>query len=227
MKSTSSVAYIVGNGPSTTAERLDKLIGKDTFAMNRIAMIFDQTDWRPTYYIGTTSALWDKRHAEDVLRGLHSAQEAYCWDKWHEYLHNVDEINATFCPCSEIHHVDHTDVTDEIWSDDPTQRLSKFGVTAFPAMQVAAYLGYKTICLIGCDGGYSEPMDGVDTSHFNAGYRVFNVEPDYDYNELNNALHTVHGIAQRNCDRLGIKIYNLSPISSITAHETMRFKDAL
>lgn len=41
-------AFIVGNGPSTTPERLDNLIGKYTIGMNRVSMIFDKTDnvWR-------------------------------------------------------------------------------------------------------------------------------------------------------------------------------------
>jgi len=215
-------AFIVGNGPSTTAERLDQLIGKFTFGMNRIALMFPKTEWRPTCYIGTTSAVWDDRHKADILAAVDAAESAYCWDAW-----SINKKGIVYCPCSEINHVDYNDVTDEIWSDDPTVRLSKFGVTAFPAMQVAAYMGFKTICLIGCDGGYSRPQNGKDASHFDAGYRPFDAYANYDYEELNNALHTAHAIAERNCVRLGVKIYNLSPTSTVKAHEFMPFEDAL
>ena len=45
--------FIIGNGPSLNADDLDKLAeqGYVTFAFNRIYHIFDQTDWRPTYYM--------------------------------------------------------------------------------------------------------------------------------------------------------------------------------
>jgi hypothetical protein len=42
--------FIVGNGPSLTVDDLNKLKDEITFASNRITLIFDQTDWRPTYY---------------------------------------------------------------------------------------------------------------------------------------------------------------------------------
>jgi len=45
--------FLVGNGPSLKAEDLTKLheYGEITFAFNRVYNIFDQTPWRPTFYI--------------------------------------------------------------------------------------------------------------------------------------------------------------------------------
>lgn len=43
--------FIIGNGPSLTAQDLDKLKNEDSFAFNRIFYIFNQTDLRPTYYM--------------------------------------------------------------------------------------------------------------------------------------------------------------------------------
>ena len=45
--------FIIGNGPSLTANDLDKLSENSeiTFAFNRIYHIFEQTSWRPTYYM--------------------------------------------------------------------------------------------------------------------------------------------------------------------------------
>ena len=42
--------FVIGNGPSLTAEDLNLLKGEVTFASNRIYKMFEQTDWRPTYY---------------------------------------------------------------------------------------------------------------------------------------------------------------------------------
>ncbi|GAF95411.1 unnamed protein product, partial [marine sediment metagenome] len=122
---------------------------------------------------------------------------------------------------------DSTGVGPEIWSDDPFKRWSKYGVTAFPALQMAAYLGFNPIYLVGCDGNYRPPENGKDVCHIDEGYRPFDAYVNYDYDELNAALQKAHWIAQVNCERLGIQVHNLSPASVIKAHPFMRFEEAL
>ena len=45
--------FIIGNGPSLKIEDLDAIqkLGVPSFAFNRIFCVFDETKWRPTYYI--------------------------------------------------------------------------------------------------------------------------------------------------------------------------------
>ena len=45
--------FLIGNGPSLRAEDLTRLheAGEITFAFNRVYNIFEQTPWRPTFYI--------------------------------------------------------------------------------------------------------------------------------------------------------------------------------
>ena len=45
--------FLIGNGPSLKAEDLTKLYknGDITFAFNRVYNIFDDTEWRPKFYI--------------------------------------------------------------------------------------------------------------------------------------------------------------------------------
>lgn len=45
--------FLIGNGPSLRAEDMTRLheAGEITFAFNRIYNIFDQTPWRPNFYI--------------------------------------------------------------------------------------------------------------------------------------------------------------------------------
>lgn len=42
--------FVIGTGPSLTKEDLELLKGEVTFASNRIFKIFNETDWRPTFY---------------------------------------------------------------------------------------------------------------------------------------------------------------------------------
>lgn len=45
--------FIVANGPSLTSKDLDLLHerGEVAFGMNRIYKMFEQTNWRPIYYV--------------------------------------------------------------------------------------------------------------------------------------------------------------------------------
>jgi hypothetical protein len=214
-------AWIIGNGPSLTPEILDKLKGKHTFAVNRIAKIFDRTDWRPEYYVAVTDAIHDPRHREDIERAMYESENVYCWNKYPEHLPGI-RLN-----CSETEDIQTEDVDDSIWSDDIMERVSKFGVSAFPAMQIAVYLGFTTLCLIGCDGGYRPVANGVDLSHFDGGYRNFDAYALYDYDRLNGALERAHEITQSNCDRLGVEVVNLSPNSKVKAHKFGELEDYL
>jgi len=211
-------AFIIGNGPSTTHGILDRLAYHEelTFGMNRIAWIYPKTLWRPNFYIGFTTALWDIRHTADILTGIYAAEIAIRWDKYKEYLYGAD-ANVVYVCCNE----------GEIWSDDLSVYISKFGVMAFAAMQAAAYMGFNPLYLIGCDGDYKPPVDGIDLSHFDVGYRPFDAHPNYDYDKLNRDLQTAHEEAQVAADRLGIEIYNLSPNSKITAHKFMSLDEVL
>lgn len=52
-KFTEKRCFLIGNGPSLRAEDLTRLheAGEITFAFNRIYNIFDQTPWRPNFFI--------------------------------------------------------------------------------------------------------------------------------------------------------------------------------
>jgi hypothetical protein len=219
--------FVIGNGPSLTAEILDRLMDEYTFAVNRIAKIFDRTDWRPTYYVGITDALYDGRHSKDILQGIHSAKAAFCWDHYRDKPEVTSKGNVVFVHCSHAEDAPAGRAQDDWWSDDIAVRLDKFGVAVYSALQVAAYMGFEAIYLVGCDGNYKKPADGKDLSHFDNAYRPFDVVPNYDYEELNRALQRTHEIAEAASKRSGFKIYNCSPMSAITAHEKIDLESVL
>lgn len=221
-------AFVIGNGPSLKPEILDRLTDEYTIAVNRIAKIFPATSWRPYYYVGITTAVNDHRHKEDILQAIYASKVAFCWNKYN----TIPEVNgsgkAIYLHCSRADgDYSASQACDDWWSDDISKRLDKFGVSIFAALQVAAYLGFSKIYLLGCDGNYQPPKNGKDYSHFDQAYRSFDAYPNYDYNELNRALLRAHEIAENASKRLGFKIYNCSPGSAITAHEKVTLEDIL
>lgn len=135
--------FFIGNGPSLNAEDLTKIkqAGYATFAFNRIFYIFDQTEWRPTYYISQD---------EKMLAG--------CQDQV-----NTLELPHKFIPANlrwyfnihikgaEEYYLDWRK-KDELWfSDDVTKSVCWASTVMYTAAQFAVYMGFRTIYLIGVD----------------------------------------------------------------------------
>ena len=65
--------FIVGNGPSLKNTKLDLIKNEFSFAMNRISMIFDFTEWRPSYYSCTTTNIHRAEWKKDIRIMLEEA----------------------------------------------------------------------------------------------------------------------------------------------------------
>lgn len=147
------IAYVIGNGPSLTPAVLDGLIGKNTFAVNRIHLIYDKTDWRPTYYVRTEPPNPEDYDSGEFFREckLHiDAGEQCIFPNWERELgqhENVEYINT-------CHHVKYgVENAPSCWH---LPMVCDFGTVVTAAMQIAVLKNYDKIVLVGCDlvGGH-------------------------------------------------------------------------
>lgn len=146
--------FIIGNGPSLKAEDLDKLKNEYTFAVNRIYLIFEQTDWRPTYYAIQDHKLVEKykdevsqldlpvkfvatRAANDIKGG-----------KGKYYYYNY--VRRLF------------DGSAPEFSEDISKQTYEGGTVTYLCMQLAAYMGFSEIYLLGNDFNYSVTKTATD-----------------------------------------------------------------
>jgi len=202
--------FIVGNGPSLKDTPLESLVDEYTFGMNRIAMLYGSTAWRAKIYLCASTLYKEKNYREDALRAIDAAWMAFL-DDYH-YLDDArhelpgDLAHLHYIYCSQWEDLKRDQIQDDWWSDDITERVCKYGSTAIPALQIAAYMGFNPIYLLGMDLGYKQYDDGIDTCHFNDKY---NAQPnnmmvvDEDMNQI-----AGHEMAKHNTDRLGVSVYN-------------------
>ena len=139
--------FVIGNGPSLNDLDLSKLANEYTFGVNKIYLLFDRIDWRPSFY-----TLLDWRTGPDIVpaigrmsdslkflpnrfRGLFSEDSSTYWITTRPVL---DNINDQF----------RTDIMDGIPSK---------GSILVTAIQIAFFLGFRDIYLIGVDANYSIP----------------------------------------------------------------------
>ena len=67
--------FIIGNGPSLNSDDLEKIYKKciPTFAFNRIYLMFDNTNWRPSYYISQDEKMLTEQHMRQLEQHLTDA----------------------------------------------------------------------------------------------------------------------------------------------------------
>lgn len=145
--------FIIANGPSLRAEDLTLLFerGEVTFAMNRIYRLFDETPWRPTYYVCE-----DELIAQGQQREINAieAQEKLIpielkW--WHDVvIDNACYFHLNYCEALR---------SPLSFSADCAHQIDCRGTVTFTCMQLAAYMGFSEIYLLGVDHNYRVTID--------------------------------------------------------------------
>ena len=144
--------FIIGNGPSLTIEDLDRIKEEDSFAVNRIYKIFDKTEWRPTYYV-----CQDRFVVNDVNDDLGFVIKECDYT----FLNNSVVLkNKTCINQSNVFYVflDDRNRYPEmpLFSEDISKVLYEGNTVTYTCIQIAVYMGYSEIYLLGIDHNYSK-----------------------------------------------------------------------
>lgn len=142
--------FIIGNGSSLRAEDLEKLKKEYTFAFNRIYYIFDQTSWRPTFYC-TQDAKIAQASVDEIREKINTP---YIFApinlKWYE---GVDlESDYFFSPRQAGENVPE-------FSENIPDHIGVGNTVAYTAIQLAAYMGFAEIYLLGVDHSFRTYQD--------------------------------------------------------------------
>lgn len=147
--------FIIGNGPSLKIEDLENIKKEYSFASNAIYAIYAYTDWRPTYYFATDSIFCKQMMADKTnLKIL------------------MDGCDAAFTPILEegIRYREDSDINQlyymltlikesknglPYFSSDCSKQIYSAGSVTYPMLQLAIYMGFKQIYLLGMDFNYS------------------------------------------------------------------------
>ena len=139
--------FIIGNGPSLNNTDLSKLANEYTFGLNKIYLLYDRIDWRPSFY-----TLLDWRIVLDIVPNIDKLEDSIKFfpnrfsgilpvdiaTYWYTTRPVIDHINDQF----------RTNIVDGIPSK---------GTVTMTAIQIAFFLGFRQIYLIGVDAEYQIP----------------------------------------------------------------------
>lgn len=200
--------FIVANGPSLRTEDLELLHAKGeiTFAMNRIFKIFPRTAWRPTYYVCE-----DELIAQDCQAEINAVEatekfipiEIKWWhdinidDALHFHLNYKDELRAPYS-----------------FSPDAAHQIDCCGTVTCTCLQLAAYMGFSEIYLIGVDHNFQKIIDENGKVVEDKTVKDYFIE-GYDADIKESVVHNIGGTTRsymnmkKYCDETGrTTVYN-------------------
>jgi hypothetical protein len=155
-------AFIIGNGPSLREMELGPLRDEVTFGLNRIYLLFDRIGFSTTFLVAVNRLVIEQ--CADEL-GATQAQKFFSWAP-RRNLRRTNDV--TFVRSVSRPHFSH----------DPSRGVWEGATVTFVAMQLAYYLGFTEVILIGVDHRFATSgpahetvvSSGADQSHFDPNY---------------------------------------------------------
>jgi len=172
--------FIIGNGPSLKQMDLSLLKNEFTFGMNRLYMAFPEMGFSTSYFVSMNDLV-----AEQCARDFEklTMPKFFSWRarKWITPDEQTQFIYSTY--------------TGPGFSTDITGRVWESATVTYVALQLAYYMGFSTVVLIGVDHNFvtqGKPnstvvSQGDDPNHFNPHYfgKGFRWQlPDLETSEL-------------------------------------------
>lgn len=143
--------FIVGNGPSLKISDLDKLKDEYTFAFNRIYYVFNDTDWRPTFYCIQD----DKMIMNSIDKIKTCIKTRYIFAPIDfKFFYNIN-LNTSYYFCQRR----NTDISNIYFSESIDKGISVCNTVTYTAIQLAVYMGFTNIYLIGIDHCFNKVID--------------------------------------------------------------------
>ena len=223
--------FILGNEPSLNNGPLELLKDEFTFGINDIYLLFDKIAWRPTFYtINDWQVVPDIANKINLLTGMTFFFE----ERFKGLLRGDDE---------EVYWYTHTsDPRERTFVHDITKGVLDTGSTTGTAIQIAFYMGFNPIYLVGCDLEYelSETVNYENPSKFGSDTELYLTSTENDdpghfdksysgksrqwYNHHSKITIESYMQCKEGIEKAGGKIFNATIGSELTIYEDVDFK---
>lgn len=190
--------FVVATGPSLRSEDLDRIRGEHSFSMNSCLLAWEKTRWRPDFYLIQDRYVYER--LAPLLAGEAGAQLPEVW---------VSSQIAAACPVPwrfetfPLHELDHKMFHLRGWgsfrfSEDCYSCIYDGYSVTFSALQMACYMGFREIYLLGCDCNYNQ----AQTHFIPYGYR------DPKAAVMGDKMLAGHAAFRRFAEAQGVRVFN-------------------
>lgn len=208
----------MGNGPSLNQMDLELFSKEYVWASNRAYLLFDRISWRPDFYTAV-----DRRVVPDIAAELRSLPQMlpgteFFWPLEFRNQQLLDDARNVSWFDEEL--VDESIFPARVFSKDCASYVVHPRTVTITALQLAVYMGFNPIYLIGCDTKYVIPdstkIDGLEGELLTS---VANDDPNHfdpAYFGAGSMWHSPHPekmishyqAVKRVCETLNVEIFN-------------------
>lgn len=217
--------FIIGNGPSLTIEDLEKLKGKVTFGSNYLFRLFEKTSFRPTYYVAGDPFFFPEGFKE--LQAYGGVEEYFMAQKNDDiYVPNLHRINVSG-PFTIV----KGSMKNDEFSNDVSHHFALSYTVTFYSLQLAVYMGFKTIYLVGVDHKYAKAVDSHGRMKTNEDSPITyadGIDPSArpGWNYVDSTTHS-YIAAKKFADDHGIQILNATRGGALNVFDRVDFDEAI
>ena len=221
--------FIIGNGPSLTAEDLTLIKGHVSFASNKIYLIYPQTEWRPDFYTVEDALVMSQCYEQ--IASLEGSQKLMPLQ-----MMSVGKRTKDMTVFPVIHpkswETPLEDPAFPAFSSDFDEGIAWGSTVVYTQIQLAAAMGFTTICILGLDHFYIEGKSAGagklvsegERNHFHADYRP---KGEIWHSPNLDVLERSYARAQDEAKARGIRIVNCSRKTRLGTFERMSLEDVL
>lgn len=198
--------FIVATGPSLTMADLSKIKNEYSFSMNSIINLYDKTDYRPTYYL-IQDRVVERRLRKKLLNVKHKKSFMGVGDfkgfsgaiysrqaKRYKGIFDFYNLKIIY-NIYDLCYPTNNKQLDPRFSFDCADGVYCGYTVAYSAIQMAFYMGFSEIYLLGCDCNMAGHVDDSDRN--DEGINMPVEEHIHSYK-----------VAKKIADEEGVKIFN-------------------
>lgn len=203
--------FIIATGPSLTLEDVNKLKNEHTIGVNSIFRLYDKIDWRPEYYTILDAGLCDNYSKNGFIKPKDFARDTCFFNSICKFKYQGD--NIIYLHTNWLKHVYNYGNLEFKYSPDLVYGLYDFYSVTHASIQIAIYMGFKEIYIIGVDNNYMgskthfAETKGDDTFDYQLALTT-QTSMDAGYEEI-----------RRIADKQNVKIYNATRGGRVEAFE--------
>jgi hypothetical protein len=207
--------FILGNGPSLNRTDLRPLREEFTFGMNRVYLLFPRLGFTTTYYVCVNTLVIEQCAADIAALSLPR------FVTWRGRRWLSGDPGCIFLD---------TDYRGQpTFSEDATGRVFEGSTVTYVALQLAFFMGFDEVILIGVDHHFATQgaanatvvSQGDDPDHFDSGYfgRGFRWQlPDLEASEA------AYRMARRAFESAGRKVLDATPGGKLTVFPKVEYQ---
>lgn len=145
--------FIIATGPSLTIEDVKLLKDEYTFSMNAFVKIIEEIGWAPTYYGIQDCFVYEKLEKDILGARLNDVFIGNSINKKTPKPKNSIEYPLAYC--GREYGFDRKEYRTKFSDDIFSIVYDGYSIT-YSLIQIAAYMGFKEIYLLGCDCNYEK-----------------------------------------------------------------------